>query len=308
MRSAARTSHRRARGTKRRLNSLGLADPGLKRIIYDVGSNNGDDIPYYLLKADKVIAVEANPVLCEGIKQRFADEINQDRLVLEACVVTADAGPGEVDFYVHDSYHVLSQLGAPEDHLLDQFTKIQLPSKSILSIVEGHGAPHYVKIDIEHYDAPLLRALFAGGIHPPYLSAEAHSLDVFLTLVREGGYQAFKLVDGYSVPRDYAGFVTESGIPHTFPFHSAGPYGNDIHGPWMTVDNFFQRLAYAGLGWLDIHATNVDTADPMAKPSTTTCLEYLNRDELIASLKQILSGKELLSLVQARTSRLLKKS
>jgi hypothetical protein len=76
----------------------------------------------------------------------------------------------------------------------------------------------------------------------------------------------------------------------------------------MTVDNFFQRLAYAGLGWLDIHATNVDTADPMAKPSTTTCLEYLNRDELIASLKQILSGKELLSLLQARTSRLLKKS
>ena len=28
-----------------------------KKIIYDFGSNNGDDIPYYLLKSDLVIAV-----------------------------------------------------------------------------------------------------------------------------------------------------------------------------------------------------------------------------------------------------------
>jgi hypothetical protein len=31
------------------------------KIIYDLGANNGDDIPYYLLKADTVVAVEANP-------------------------------------------------------------------------------------------------------------------------------------------------------------------------------------------------------------------------------------------------------
>jgi hypothetical protein len=72
----------------------------------------------------------------------------------------------------------------------------------------------------------------------------------------------------------------------------------------MNVRNFFQLLAYAGLGWSDIHATNVEPPDPSAKAGTTTCLEYLDRDELITSLKQILSGKELLSLLQARASRL----
>ncbi|MEB3258040.1 MAG: FkbM family methyltransferase [Cyanobacteriota bacterium] len=276
----------------------------MPKVIYDVGSNNGNDIPYYLLKAEKVIAVEANPALCEGIRQRFADEIAEGRLVVEACVVTADEGIGEVDFYLHKSYHVLSQLGTPADHLLEQYTRVRLPTKSILSIIQSHGDPHYIKIDIEHYDDPLLKALFAGGIRPPYISAEAHSPEVFFTLVREGGYQAFKLVNGYFVPRDYAGFVTESGISHTFPFHSAGPYGNDIHGAWMNVRNFFQLLAYAGLGWSDIHATNVEPPDPSAKAGTTTCLEYLDRDELITSLKQILSGKELLSLLQARASRL----
>ena len=44
----------------------------MKKIIYDFGANNGDDIPYYLMKADEVIAVEANPKLCDVIKNRFS--------------------------------------------------------------------------------------------------------------------------------------------------------------------------------------------------------------------------------------------
>ena len=46
-----------------------------------------------------------------------------------------------------------------------------------------------------------------------------------------------------------------------FPHHSAGPFGNDISGPWMTSDNIFKVLSFAGLGWKDIHATNTKKAD-----------------------------------------------
>lgn len=46
-----------------------------KKIIYDVGANNGDDIEYYLKKSDLVIALEANPKLCEIIQDRFKSEI-----------------------------------------------------------------------------------------------------------------------------------------------------------------------------------------------------------------------------------------
>jgi len=55
------------------------------KIIYDVGSNNGSDIPYYLHKADLVVAIEANPVLTYGIKTRFQAEIASGRLVVEGC-------------------------------------------------------------------------------------------------------------------------------------------------------------------------------------------------------------------------------
>ena len=44
------------------------------KIIYDFGAHNGNDIPYYLTKADKVVAVEANPGLAAQIKERFKDE------------------------------------------------------------------------------------------------------------------------------------------------------------------------------------------------------------------------------------------
>ena len=59
----------------------------MKKIIYDFGANNGDNIPYYLLKSDLVIAVEANPELCNLIKNRFNKEIEDIKLIVEICIL-----------------------------------------------------------------------------------------------------------------------------------------------------------------------------------------------------------------------------
>ena len=63
-------------------------------IIYDFGSNNGynNNIPYYLKKADIVVAVEANPSLCQHIANRFSPVINDGRLFVENCVLTTLVG------------------------------------------------------------------------------------------------------------------------------------------------------------------------------------------------------------------------
>jgi predicted RNA methylase len=44
----------------------------MKKIIYDFGANTGGSIPYYLKKADVVVAVEANPQLCAIMEDKFA--------------------------------------------------------------------------------------------------------------------------------------------------------------------------------------------------------------------------------------------
>lgn len=259
-----------------------------KRIIYDFGANNGDDIPYYLLKADIVIAVEANPVLCELIHARFHAEIEAGRLAVENCVITAEGEGGPIDFYIHKSNHVLSQLPPPSPTKATHFKKVLLPSKTVSEIIENHGDPHYIKIDIEHYDTQILRALFKADIVPPFISVESHSIEAFALLVAQGRYNAFKLVDGSSIPTIYSNRLitcdetanqTGNQIRYSFPFHSAGPFGNDVDGAWVTADGFLPVLALSGLGWKDIHATNQEVADPVASlsPRNDLLQRYLLR-------------------------------
>ena len=51
-----------------------------EKVICDFGMNNGDNLPYYLLKAEKVVEVEANPKLCSLVEERFANHIRDGRL------------------------------------------------------------------------------------------------------------------------------------------------------------------------------------------------------------------------------------
>ena len=205
-----------------------------KKVIYDFGSNNGDDIPYYLKKSDLVVAVEANPLLVEEIKVRFADEISAGRLAIEARILSVDANASSAVFYVHKTDPVLSQLPRPDNVSICQFDEVMVPLANVVELVRSYGDPYYIKSDIEHYDHKILRALFESNIKPPYISAESHSIEVFSLLVSLGGYEAFNLVDGPSVSEKYKThpIKTMSGeVLYSFPFHSAGPFGEDIIGP-----------------------------------------------------------------------------
>jgi FkbM family methyltransferase len=244
------------------------------RIIYDFGSNNGDDIPYYLQKADRVVAVEANPGLVARIVSRFPQEIAARRLIVEHCVVTVDGGGGAVPFYVHKDNHVLSQFPRPEKSILDRYEEITIISRNAISIIEQYGEPFYVKVDLEHYDQFILMEFLRKNIRPRFVSAESHSIDIFALLVSLG-YTSFNLVEGATVRAKYANhpIATLDGTKsYSFPDHSAGPFGEDIKGPWMPPDIFFRRLAFEQLGWKDIHATNEIAPDPDAAAYTVGVL------------------------------------
>lgn len=246
--------------------SAGIAAEAL-HVIYDVGANNGDDIPYYLKKAHRVVAVEANPQLCEHLRQRFKDAVRDGRLIVEHCALTGEMTAAPVPFYVHLTDHVRSQLASPRAKSLGEYREVLVPSRSILSLIEEHGSPYYIKIDIEGQDVQVLRQLFSAGVKPPFISAESHSIDVLAALIALGGYDAFKIVVGSTVAQEFRNhsISTRSGVErYHFPPHSAGPFGDDIPGDWMPGDLFFKQLAIIGLGWKDIHATCIGTANPQA--------------------------------------------
>jgi FkbM family methyltransferase len=218
--------------------------------------NNGDDVEYYLLKAHRVVGVEANASLCDLVSKRFGREILHGRLKILNVALSDRQSDESVKFYIHKTNHVLSQLPQPDESIRDEFETVLVPSRTPSSIIEEFGAPLYVKIDVEHYDLQVLRNLFTSGIYPPEISAESRSVGVFACLV-ENGYEHFSLVDGRSVHEVYGDTTVQIGSGErrfAFKEHSAGPFGADIRTAWESADSFLSTLAAAGLGWKDIHA------------------------------------------------------
>ncbi len=229
----------------------------MKKIIYDLGSNNGDNIPYYLLKSDLVVAVEANPKLCEIIKKKFKKDIDNGKLVVENCIVTVLSDNQNRDFYLHRYHHVLSQFLKPNKNVSEQYLQVKLRSRNIISIIKDYGEPYYIKIDLEHYDSYVLKELFFRNIYPKYLSIESHSREIIDILMQNGKYKSFKLVDGSQVPKRYKKRIINN-FSYSFPVQSAGPFGEDIDGQWLGEKNFLFLLSVVGFGWKDIHCSLKD--------------------------------------------------
>lgn len=219
------------------------------KIVYDFGANNGSNIPYYLLKFDKVIAIEANPLLIDEMKIKFKKEIDSNRLILVNCVVSSYTG--DVDFYIHKNNSVLSQFPIPID--IENFNMIKIKSNKPSDIVKEFGFPEYIKIDVEHTDAEIINDLFKNEIYPNYISAEIHDIMVFSLITACQKYKKYKLLDGKTINELYSNKSINNNI-YTFPFHSAGPMFEDIDDEEMNEIELFNKIVKVGLGWKDIHA------------------------------------------------------
>ena len=220
-----------------------------RRIVYDFGAHNGDNIPYYLLKFDKVVAIEANPILAKQIRRRFSTEISNGKLILENCVVSQHEEI--VNFYLHKFNSVLSQFTKPQN--LEDFDLVRLPSKRPTGIIREHGFPEYVKLDLEGLDSEVLSILFSGKIYPRYISAELHDIRVYNLLTSTRHYRDFKLLNGSSVS-DIVYQVPGFERPYRFPYHSAGPMFEDIPTAVLSAEEVSKQLVISGLGWKDLHA------------------------------------------------------
>ena len=265
----------------------------MKKIIYDIGANNGDDVEYYLMKSDLVIAVEANPSLCTRIRERFKTAIETGILVVENYIIAIQPTAKNMAFYIHKKHHVLSQFPEPNEESITNFSRLYIPAITPMELLNRHGNPYYIKIDIEHYDAKILRCLFENNIFPDYISAESQSAEILCLLVALGGYNSFKTVTGSTVSKKYrkVPIVKLNGQTqiYSFPQHSAGPFAEDIHGNWLSGNGLIRKLGAHGLGWIDIHATrkSVEVSDF----TTTQALAILSKKffELVVTRVKIRS-------------------
>jgi len=65
----------------------------MSELVYDIGMGDGDDSLFYLLKGFRVIAVEADPELCDAARDRLRPFLDNGQLTIVNRAVVAKAGP-----------------------------------------------------------------------------------------------------------------------------------------------------------------------------------------------------------------------
>ncbi|TLN28535.1 FkbM family methyltransferase [bacterium] len=253
-------------------------------LIYDVGLNNGDDTAYYLRRGYRVVAIDADPLLCENATRRFAEAIDAGRLTILNLGISASRGCA--DFWVNEAcsewssfdYNVASRDNLPHH-------AIQVTCVTFDEVLEEYGVPHYLKTDIEGNDIYCLKVL-SPDCRPDFISVEMGTQEM-LDEMKRLGYTHFKLIDQSTflpleVPeawsmraRKYASALIESRSLRAraicrlvgwrriadyiqksrrrdsweFPMGSSGPFGEDTSGKWLTAEKVYASWQH----YLNLH-------------------------------------------------------
>jgi FkbM family methyltransferase len=234
-------------------------------LIFDLGMSEGNDTAYYLAKGFSVVGVEADPVICVALRNRFAHEIAAGRLDLFNAAAFHTAGM-TVDLWRNDAAQGTSSLRkSNKAQYADSQRSFSVETVDWPTLVAKHGVPRYCKIDIEGGEIDFLKSVLGAEALPPYMSAESKTLEPIVAL-HELGYRHFKLVDQGAVRSFPICNPPLEGtyVPKPDWRHTSGPFGRELPGPaWLSfneIKDLFQTLLEikrhrtVGWTWYDCHA------------------------------------------------------
>jgi FkbM family methyltransferase len=237
-------------------------------LIFDVGSNNGDDTDFYLKKGFRVVAIDADASLCEQVTKRFRQEVDRGQLTVVHGLVS-DSGLGTETFYLFVDNPGWNTADLEFKNRMEAAghatRKVEVPVIGMDHLLARHGVPHYLKIDIEGNDLKALCGLEefskAHSDRPSYVSTEMVREDVRLAMqqlltLERCGYSRFQFVNqgmrmhvrAPDPPREgrYARFRHDQ--------ITTGLFGRELDGKWLDIHGAASRIAtICRLNWLYQH-------------------------------------------------------
>src|SRR4249919_3215564 len=139
------------------------------KVIFDLGMNNGDDTAFYLSRGFNVVALDANPTLCERAQQRFSALIDDGRLtVINAAICDKN---GTATFFVNlDNDHWSSLDVGWASRNETRYRQVSVSCLTLSSLIDEFGPPYYLKVDVEGVDQSVLEQLKDRSLLPLYVS------------------------------------------------------------------------------------------------------------------------------------------
>jgi FkbM family methyltransferase len=218
----------------------------IKKIIFDCGANEGDNLNYYLQKKAIVVAIEADPNLTKIINKKYKKYIDSKRLFVENICLSNKKK--KINFFINKKS---SRHSTAFPNIINNYEKVTISADKLSNIVKKYFNKfnnlkiEYIKIDIEGSDHIVLEDLITNKIYPNYISLEVANTRT-LDLIIQSKYKSFKFVNGYNemLRRKKNSFFTS---------FSAGPYGNDILGKYYKKDSVLPYFFNNRFNWVDLH-------------------------------------------------------
>jgi FkbM family methyltransferase len=239
--------------------------PKHQDLVYDIGMHKGEDSAFYLQKGFRVIAFEADPDLLRHCKSRLKNFIDGGQLiVVEGAIVSPDAlkpGQQKIAFYKNDGN---SQWGTVNADWVDRNVRkgtssnmVEVDAIDFAKVIQQHGMPHYMKIDIEGNDMICVNAIKVFRERPDYISIESNKtsfamikreIDAFAEL----GYSSFQAVEQAAIPRAQTppNPAREGNyVAQRFEDGSSGLFGSELGSQWKSKPEILRQYRLVRLGY-----------------------------------------------------------
>jgi FkbM family methyltransferase len=230
--------------------SMNREQPLIDDLIFDVGMHNATDTEFYLRKGFRVVGVEANADLCRLASSKLNADVAAGRLtIVNKAIADRD---DDVTFYVNELESEWSTTDAGYAAAYDRqgapSRKVTVPGTRFCHVLEEHGVPYYLKIDIEGADLLCVADLADFETRPRFVSIESPrtSFDRLfeqLSLLWRLGYRSFKIVPQHQVTKQICPAPAREGIyvDHHFGSGSSGLFGEELPGEWLDPEATFKQ-------------------------------------------------------------------
>jgi len=240
--------------------------PKHKDLVYDIGMHKGEDTEFYLRKGFRVIAFEADPDLVSFCRNRLKEFIDQGRLtIVEGAILDLDTIDADqkrkVQFFKNSELSVWGTVCANwaerNARLGTTSTAIEVNTTNFAQVIQEHGIPHFMKIDIEGSDMVCVSALRAFRERPDYISIESDKTS-FANIKREIevlidlGYGYFQAVEQSAIPLSQSPHYPPSEgkyVAQLFEEGSSGLFGSELGDEWKSKHEILRQYRTVWLGY-----------------------------------------------------------
>lgn len=239
--------------------------PKHKDLIYDIGMHKGEDTEFYLRKGFRVVAFEADPDLVRLCKNRLKGFIEQGQLtVVEGAIVnleSIEAGQRKARFYRNDDVSVWGTVcvdwAERNVRLGTSSSMLEVDVIDFAGIMQLHGVPHYMKIDIEGVDMVCVNALRLFRERPDYVSIESdktgfanikREIDAFVDL----RYDSFQAIEQSAIPHSQTPpypAIEGDYVAQRFERGSSGLFGSELGSEWKSKHEILRQYRVVRLGY-----------------------------------------------------------